>query len=71
MKMSMNKRSKHLRQRGQASVEYSIVSILAVIVLLIPDTDGQLLLVTLAEVIKRNYTAFVYAISYSSNFTFF
>lgn len=70
MKMSMNKRSKHLRQRGQASVEYSIVSILAVIVLLI-EFDGQSVLVTLAEVLKRNYTAFVYAISYSSNFTFF
>jgi uncharacterized protein (UPF0333 family) len=66
----MNKRSKYLRQRGQASVEYSIVSILAVIVLLI-EFDGQSVLVTLAEVLKRNYTAFVYAISYSSNFTFF
>jgi uncharacterized protein (UPF0333 family) len=70
MKISMNKRSKYLRQRGQASVEYSIVSILAVIVLLI-EFDGQSVLVTLAEVLKRNYTAFVYAISYSSNFTFF
>jgi len=70
MKISKNKRSKYLRQRGQASVEYSIVSILAVIVLLI-EFDGQSVLVTLAEVLKRNYTAFVYAISYSSNFTFF
>ena len=67
----MNKHLNHLRQRGQASVEYSIVSIFAVIALLIPDENGQLVLVTLAEVLKRNYTAFVYAISYSSNFTFF
>ena len=67
----MNKRLKHLQQRGQASVEYSIVSIFAVIALLVPDENGQLVLVTLAEVLKRNYTAFVYAISYSSNFTFF
>ncbi len=50
------------RQAGQAVVEYTIVLMLAVVVLLArPDVITELV-----ETLKEIYAAFVYAISFSS-----
>ncbi len=56
-------------QGGQSMVEYLTVSAFAAIVLLVPDSDGDVALVQLANAIKAYYNAFAYAISYSTLFT--
>ena len=69
MKKTMNQSLKNLRQRGQGSVEYLIVSAFAALVLLVPDGNGDVLVVQLANVFKTYYNAFAYALSYSSTIT--
>lgn len=57
------------RSRGQASVEYTMVLILVVLVL-IAEQDGETGPVTLAvTAIKDVFAAFSYAISFSTNLT--
>lgn len=56
-------------QLGQSSVEYITVSAFAVIVLLVPDDNGDMAVLQLANAIKTYYNAFAYAISYSTNLT--
>lgn len=69
MKKPMNQSLKNLRQRGQGSVEYLIVSAFAALVLLVPDGNGDVIVVQLAKVLKTYYNAFAYALSYSSTIT--
>ena len=54
------------RERGQASAEYTVVVFFAVLVLIVPDANGKVAIVELAGAIKSFYTAFAYAISFSS-----
>ena len=56
-------------QRGQSSIEYITVSAFAVIVLLVPDSSGNVAVVQLANAIKTYYNAFAYALSYSTTIT--
>jgi hypothetical protein len=56
-------------QRGQSSVEYLTVSAFAAIVLLVPDSSGNVIVVQLANAIKTYYNAFAYALSYSNTIT--
>jgi len=58
-----------LLQHGQSSVEYLTVSAFAVIVLLVPDSSGNVAVVQLANAIKTYYNAFAYALSYSTTIT--
>lgn len=57
------------QQSGQSSVEYITVSAFAVIVLLVPDSSGNVAVIQLANAIKTYYNAFAYAISFSSTIT--
>ena len=67
--MPLNLSPKQLFQRGQSSVEYLTVSAFSAIVLLVPDDDGNVAIVQLANAIKSYYNAFAYALSYSSPIT--
>lgn len=58
-----------LSQRGQSAVEYITVSAFAAMVLLVPDEDGNVVVVQLANAMKTYYNAFAFAMSYSSLFT--
>jgi hypothetical protein len=58
-----------LRQCGQASAEYTIVVFFAVLVLVVPDSNGDVAIVQLANAMKSFYTAFAYAISLSTTIT--
>jgi len=58
-----------LSQRGQSAVEYITVTAFAAMVLLVPDEDGNVVVVQLANAMKTYYNAFAYAISYSGLFT--
>ena len=54
------------RQRGQSSMEYTVVVFFAVLVLLVPDANGNVPLVQLANAFKHFYTGFAYAVSLST-----
>lgn len=56
-------------QRGQSTVEYLTVSAFAAIVLLVPDANGYVAVVQLANAIKTYYNAFAYALSFSTTIT--
>ena len=53
-------------QLGQSSMEYTVVVFFAVLVLLVPDANGDVPLVQLANAFKRFYTGFAYAVSLST-----
>jgi uncharacterized protein (UPF0333 family) len=55
------------RERGQSSMEYTIVVFFAVLVLIIPDENGDVAIIQVANALKTFYTAFAYAISLSTN----
>jgi uncharacterized membrane protein (DUF441 family) len=54
------------RQLGQSSMEYTVVIFFAVLVLLVPDANGDVPVVQLANAFKRFYTGFAYAVSLST-----
>ena len=54
------------RQRGQSSMEYTVVVFFAVLELLVPDANGNVPLVQLANAFKHFYTGFAYAVSLST-----
>jgi hypothetical protein len=54
------------RQWGQSSMEYTVVVFFAVLVLIVPDSSGNVPLVQLANAFKRLYTGFAYAVSLST-----
>ncbi len=54
------------RQLGQSSMEYTVVVFFAVLVLVIPDANGNVPLIQLANAFKRLYTGFAYAVSLST-----
>jgi hypothetical protein len=60
---------KHCRQLGQAATEYTIVVFFAVMVLIVPDENGDVAIVKLANALKTFYNAFAYAISFSTTIT--
>jgi len=60
---------KWLKQTGQASIEYTLVSILAVFILIKPDDQGDMPIVTLANALKTQYQGYAYAISMSDTTT--
>ena len=51
---------------GQASMEYTVVVFFAVLALIVPDANGDVALVLLANAIKNVYTGFAFAISLST-----
>ena len=57
------------RQLGQAATEYTIVVFFAVMVLIVPDENGDVAIVKLANAMKTFYNGFAYAISYSTTIT--
>lgn len=57
------------RQLGQASAEYTIVVVFAAMVLLIPDENGDVAIVKLANAMKTFYNGFAYAVSFSTTIT--
>ena len=59
--------SRRVRQLGQSSMEYTVVVFLAVLVLVVPDANGDVPLVQLANAFKRFYSGFAYAVSFSTN----
>jgi hypothetical protein len=54
------------RLLGQSSMEYTVVVFFAVLVLIVPDANGDVPLIQLANAFKRFYTGFAYAVSLSS-----
>lgn len=54
------------RQFGQSSMEYTVVVFFAVLVLVVPDANGDVPLIQLANAFKRFYTGFAYAVSLST-----
>ena len=59
----------YCRQLGQAATEYTVVVFFAVMVLLVPDENGDVAIVKLANAMKTFYNAFAYAISFSTTIT--
>lgn len=59
--------ARRARQLGQSSMEYTVVVFLAVLVLVVPDANGDVPLVQLANAFKRFYNGFAYAVSFSTN----
>jgi len=57
------------RQLGQAATEYTVVVFFAVMVLIVPDENGDVAIVKLANAMKTYYNAFAYAISFSTTLT--
>jgi len=57
------------RQSGQATFEYLCVVSCCVIILVVPDSNGNILIVQLANALKGFYNAFAFAISFSSTIT--
>ena len=51
---------KWLKQTGQASIEYILVSILAVFILIKPDDQGDVPIVKLANALKTYYHGYGY-----------
>ena len=60
---------KYSRQLGQAVTEYTVVVFFAVILLIMPDENGDVAIVKLANALKTFYNAFAYAISFSTTIT--
>jgi len=60
---------KWLKQTGQATIEYTLVSILAVFILIKPDDQGDVPIVKLANALKTQYQGYAYAISMSDTTT--
>ena len=58
--------AKRVRQLGQSSMEYTVVIFFAVLVLLVPDANGDVPVVQLANAFKHFYTGFAYAVSLST-----
>lgn len=58
-----------VRQCGQSSMEYTIVVFFAVLVLVVPDENGNVALIQLANAFKHFYTGFAYAVSLSTTIT--
>ena len=58
--------ARRARQLGQSSMEYTVVVFFAVLVLVVPDANGDVPLVQLANAFKRFYTGFAYAVSLST-----
>ena len=58
--------ARRARQFGQSSMEYTVVVFFAVLVLLVPDANGDVPLIQLANAFKRLYTGFAYAVSLST-----
>jgi hypothetical protein len=58
------------RQLGQSSMEYTVVVFFAVLVLIVPDSNGDVAVVQVANAIKHFYTGFAYAVSLSTNLMF-
>ena len=58
--------ARRARQIGQSSMEYTVVVFLAVLVLVVPDANGDVPLVQLANALKRFYNGFAYAVSFST-----
>lgn len=58
--------AKRARQLGQSATEYTIVVFMAVLVLVVPDANGNVPLVQLANAFKRFYSGFAYAVSFST-----
>jgi hypothetical protein len=56
-------------QAGQSSMEYTIVVFFAVLVLVLPDQNGNVVIVQLANAMKHFYTGFAYAVSLSTTIT--
>jgi hypothetical protein len=69
----VNRRNGFLRrlarrcQAGQASMEYTVVTFFAVLVLILPDENGNVAIIQVANALKVFYSAFAYAISLSTN----
>jgi hypothetical protein len=57
------------RQFGQSSMEYTIVVFFAVLVLIVPDDNGDVAIVQVANALKHFYTGFAYAVSLSTTIT--
>jgi hypothetical protein len=57
------------RQFGQSSMEYTIVVFFAVLVLIVPDENGNVAIVQVANALKHFYTGFAYAVSLSTTIT--
>ena len=57
------------QQCGQSSMEYTIVVFLAVLVLIVPDSNGNVAIVQVANALKHFYTGFAYAVSLSTTIT--
>ena len=57
------------RQLGQSSMEYTIVVFFAVLVLIVPDDNGDVAIIQLANALKHFYTGFAYAVSLSTTLT--
>ncbi|MBI2509598.1 MAG: hypothetical protein HYV99_06445 [Betaproteobacteria bacterium] len=62
-------RLRRARLLGQASMEYTVVVFFAVLVLIVPDANGNVAIVQVANAIKSFYTAFAYAMSFSTTLT--
>jgi len=58
--------ARRARQWGQSSMEYTVVVFFAVIVLVVPDSSGNVVLIQLANALKHFYTGFAYAVSLST-----
>ncbi|MDB5809176.1 MAG: hypothetical protein JWN94_1298 [Betaproteobacteria bacterium] len=70
MPENLLKRALHARrQLGQAATEYTIVTFFAVVVLIVPDENGDVAIVKLANALKTFYNGFAYAISFSTTIT--
>ena len=61
--------SMHYRQSGQANVEYICVIAFCIMVLVLPNADGEIVIVKLANAMKAVYNAFAFALSFSSTIT--
>ncbi len=59
--MKTTRHTNHRRQRGQATIEYTVVVMLAVIVLIAQPN----IIDDVVTALKEAYTAFVYALSWS------
>lgn len=56
-------------QRGQSTFEYLSVTSCCIMVLLARDSNGDVLIVQLANALKGFYNAFAFALSFSSTIT--
>ena len=59
----------HYRRSGQANVEYICIIAFCVMVLVLPDENGDIVIVQLANAMKAVYNAFAFALSFSSTIT--